>query len=196
MANLAIPSKVAMWTLAGKPGNVRSQNTYTNNSGYNLFCQENKKFLTYAKVPLGINLDYTTDAAVRKTHLVLPDRSERDIRCGELFAFGIGGGDAFLEYSHRTLGINLKWSDNPEFQWRMFSPGIAEGQPLPTGARVAISNDKVEPSADFLIYFDREPGMGDVGWTTSSTLWNQLLSAAERATIDLAKKKLMELVSG
>ena len=72
MSNLEIPEAVKMWKLGGKAGNIRSQNNYPDNSGYNLFCQSNNKYLTWKKVPLGINLDFIGDAAVKKTHFRLP----------------------------------------------------------------------------------------------------------------------------
>ena len=108
MANLEIPEKVKIWKLGGKTGNIVSQNNYFDNTGYNLFCQSNNKYLTWKKVPVGINLDFISDVAVKKTHFRLPDGQVREIKSGELVAFGIGGGEAFLKYAHRTLGINLE----------------------------------------------------------------------------------------
>jgi hypothetical protein len=186
MSDIEIPETLKVWKLGGKAGNIRSQNNYTDNSGYNLFCQSNNKYLTWKKVPAGINLDFINDAAVKKTHFRLPDGQERDILSGELLALGIGGGDPFLQYAHRTLGINLEWTKNPVFQWRIFAANGQAGIPIAADSLLAIANIKVQPSPDFMIYCDRPPGMADVGWTTTPQFWNKFGNAA----IELARKNL------
>lgn len=152
-----------------RPVNVASWNNYTDNNGAYLFCQTNEKYLTWKKVPIGINLDYIPDSNVFKTHFRLPDGSKRDILSGESVALGIGMGEAFLHYAHRTLGINLEWSESPVFEWRLF--GGTPGTPIAYDSPIAIVNDKVEPEADFLINFSRPPVMADIGWPTSPEFW-------------------------
>lgn len=193
MSNINVPENVKIWKLGGKAGNISSQNSYSNNTGYNLFCQSNSKYLTWKKVPIGINLDYISDASVKKTHFRLPDGQEREILSGELVAFGIGGGEAFLSYAHRTLGINLEWKQNPVYQWRIFGSNSQLGTPIATDSLVAIVNDKVEPQPDFMIYLDRPRGMADVGWTTSPEFFNKIGNAAEKIAIEAAKKAVMAL---
>jgi len=164
-----IPDKVVVWAFDGRPGNLKSQNNYStdhNGNGYNMHCQTNNQFLSYEKQSVGINLGYTNSAGEHKIHLRLPDGKDREILSGESVAFGIGGGDAFLKYAHRTIGINLDWAKNPVFEWRVYTRTGEKGKPLPIGEPVAVINDKVEPTADFLVYLDRPVG-GDVGWTTS-----------------------------
>ena len=195
MTNLEIPEKVKIWKFGGKSGNIVSQNNYSDNTGYNLFCQSNNKYLTWKKVPLGINLDFISDAAVKKIHFRLPDGKQRAILSGESVAFGIGGGEAFLKYAHRTLGINLEWKQDPVYQWRVFGAGSQLGTPISTDSLVAIVNDKVEPAADFLIYFDRPRGMADVGWTTSPEFFNKIVNAAEKIGIEAAKKGVAALIA-
>jgi hypothetical protein len=194
MSKVEIPESVRQWKIGGGAGNVRSQNNYTDNSGYNLFCQSNKKFLTWKKVPLGINLDFTTNAALKKTHFRLPDGKEREILSGESIAFGIGGGDAFLRYAHRDIGVNLKWSEKPVFEWRIFGSTNRTGTPIPKNALVAIVNDKVEPAPDFLIFFERPTGMADVGWTTSPQFLNSILNAIDRNKVKIAKAALIAVL--
>ena len=164
-----IPGKVLIWKLGGKAGNLKSQNRYSTDhtgNGYNMFCKTNSEYLTYKKTNVGINLGYTTNSGEHKIHFRLPDGQERDILTGEKVALGIGGGDAFLRYAHRTVGINLEWASNPAFEWRIYGATIDKGKPIPTESWVAIVNEKVEPEADFLVYLDRLAG-ADVGWTTS-----------------------------
>jgi hypothetical protein len=164
--SLVIPGPVLQWKFGEKSRNVQAQNTYRGNDGYSLFCTGNNKFLTYARTNLGINLGYIGDNSDKKIHLVLPDRQEREILTGELVGFGIGGGDAFLRYQERTVGINLEWAKNPAFEWRIFTASGEIGKPIAVGEKVAIVNVNVRPDIDFLIYFERPAG-ASIGWTTS-----------------------------
>lgn len=182
-----VPPSVLVWQFGGKPGNLTAQNQYTLNSGYNMFCQTNNKYLTYGKQPVGFNVVYTTDYRLCKTHFRLPDGQQRPILTGEPVALGIGGGDAFLYYSHRTAGINLKWSGPPKHEWRIYGPTGEQGQPIPTGSPVAVLNVNVEPGPDFLVYLDRHPGVADIGWTTSPNWWGSL----GVPLVDLVKRLLV-----
>jgi hypothetical protein len=188
MPNIEVPESVKVWKIGTGSANVKSWNHYVHNQGYNLFCRTNGKYLTWVEVPLGINLGYTNDASQQKIHFRLPDGAERDILSGESVAFGIGGGEAFLRYAHRNQGINLDWYKNPVFEWRIFGSNNQTGTPIPENSFVAIVNDKVEPSPDFLIYLNRAPGMADVGWTTSpESFVSGILNFAEKHAIDAAK---------
>jgi hypothetical protein len=164
---MEIPKEVVIWSFGGKNGNVKSQNRYTANSGYNLYCSANKEYLTYGKEPMGINIVWAGSGTDKKIHFVLPDKKEREIHTGELVAFGLGGGDAFLYYSHRSLGINLKWSNAPVFEWKIVAADGRKGVPVSEGGTYALVNVKVSPDPDFFIYLDRVPGQADIGWTTS-----------------------------
>lgn len=185
MSNIEVPASVKTWKIGTGSANVRSWNNYQNNQGYNLFCNTNGKYLTWGKVPLGINLVYVSDPNVQKTHFRLPDGQERDILSGEQVAFGIGGGEAFLRYASQSTGINLKWSSAPVFEWRIFGGDI--GKPIAENSVVALVNDKVSPAPDFLIYFERPPGMADVGWTTSPGVWDSILAVADKHKVEIAK---------
>jgi hypothetical protein len=193
MSNIEVPESVKVWKIGDGSANVRSWNNYTNNQGYNLFCQSSGQFFTYMKVPLGINLGYTSDPSVRKTHFRLPDGMERDILSGESVAFGIGGGEAFLRYAHRDVGINLKWNQEPVFEWRIFGSNNQVGTPIAESSLVAIVNDKVEPKPDFLIYFGRPPGMADVGWTTSPGFWDHVMNFADKHKAEIAQALIASL---
>jgi hypothetical protein len=160
-----IPNEVLEWKFGGKPGNVCSQNTYDTNTGYSLQCISNNEYLSWGKQNLGINLVFMTEEKDKKIHFVLPDNQEREILTGEAVALGIGGGDAFLRYAERSVGINLEWTSNPSYEWRLFDASGATGKRIATGALTAIGNANVQPTADFMIYLER-PG-ADVGWTSS-----------------------------
>lgn len=171
--DITIPEKVVQWKFSGKPGNLRSQNSYSTaggGNGYSMFCSANNRYLTYEHMNFGINIDYKTDPGEHKGHFVLPDGKEREILSGEKVAFGIGGGDAFLRYAHRTVGINLEWSGKPVFEWMILGDTVEKGKPIPTNSWCSIVNVNVERDGgqrgDFLVYLDRPDG-GDIGWVTS-----------------------------
>src|SRR4051794_35412310 len=125
-----VPPSVLVWQFGGKAGNLTAQNTYTPNSGYNMFCKSNSKYLTYATQPAGINLGYTENAAECKVHFQLPDHQQREILTGEPVALGIGGGDEWLYYSERPLGINYKWRSTPKFEHRIWGPTGESGKKI------------------------------------------------------------------
>jgi hypothetical protein len=172
-----LPSAVVQWSFAGKPGNIKSQNSYSTagaGNGYAMLCDDNKQYLTYAKTNVGINLGYKKTADDHKVHFRLPDGKARDILTGEKVALGIGGGDAFLRYAERTAGINLTWAGDPSFEWRIYDASGRKGESLRIGSPMAIINENVRPEADFLVYLDRPAG-ADIGWTTSPD-WKRKLA--------------------
>jgi hypothetical protein len=160
-----IPNEVLSWKFGGKSGNVCSQNSYETNTGYSLQCVSNNEYLSWGKQNLGINLVFMSQETDKKIHFVLPDNQERAILTGEAVAFGIGGGDSFLAYAERSVGINLEWRSEPSYEWRLFDASGEKGKLVPTGAQIAMINVNVKPEADFMIYLER-PG-ADVGWTSS-----------------------------
>src|SRR5678816_699397 len=175
-----IPPEVAIWQLGGKPTAVKSQNSYATNSGFTLYCSANKKYFTWGKEAVGINLVWAPTGADKKIHFRVPDGQERQILTGEPVAFGVGGGDAFLRYAHRTAGINLDWSKDPVFEWVFCGADGQKGVPIDGGHMYAMLNLRVEPDPDFFIYLDRVPGQADVGWTTSPNWPGKVVSAVNR----------------
>lgn len=178
--SIEIPKEVVIWKFDGKTGNVKAQNKYTTNSGYNLFCSANKEFLTYGKEPMGINIVWAKNGADKKIHFMLPDKKDRDILTGEPVAFGIGGGDAFLYYASRPTGVNLKWASGPVFEWRIIGLDGKKGVPIKEGSSYAIVNVKVNPDPDFFIYLDRISGQADIGWTTSPNWPGKILANSNK----------------
>jgi hypothetical protein len=177
---MEIPKEVVIWRFGGKTGNVKSQNHYSANTGYNLYCSPNKEYLTYGKEPMGINIVWAKSGNDKKIHLVLPDKKEREILTGEPVALGLGGGDAFLYYSSRPTGINLKWGTNPVFEWRICGADGKKGVPVTEGNFYALVNMSVKPDPDFFIYLDRIPGQADIGWTTSPNWPGKILADAPK----------------
>lgn len=160
-------------------GTLKTQPVYTTNSGVSLQNVPKKSFLTWGKQPIGINLVYQSKETDHKVHFVTPDKAVRDVLTGEPVAFGIGGGESFLYYKNRTLGINLGWSQEPDFEWRIYGASGKKGEKIEAGKTYAIMNTQVKPNADFMVFFDRPPGMCDVGWTSSPTTLGDLISVGK-----------------
>jgi hypothetical protein len=175
-----IPEEVLVWQFGSGDGSVHTQPNYEHNKGTRLKCITNDQFLTYGKQVLGVNLVWQDKPTDHKVHLVTADKKQRELLTGEPFAFGIGGGEAFLYYKSRKNGINLDWSENPHQEWRIFGPSGKKGERIMSGKNYAIVNVKVKPEPDFLIYFNREmPGVCDIGWTTSPAWLNKFIKAGK-----------------
>ena len=187
---IEVPEGVKVWQIGVDSANVQSWNNFQRNQGYRLFCRTNNKFLINTPQAMGINLGF--GEGQNELHFRLPDGAERDILSGESVALGIGLGKAFLCYSHRSIGINLDWSDAC-FQWRIFGPG-GLGTPIPEDTPVAILNDKVLPNPDFLIPFDQGPGTGAIGWTSSPGFWGQFGDLIDKHKVDIAKAAIAALI--
>ncbi len=192
MTSINVPEGVRVWTIGVDQANVRSWNNYTNNQGYNLLCGTNGRYLTYGHQTFGINLVYKPQGD-NKTHFRLPDGQEREILSGESVALGIGGSPAFLYYAERDVGINLKWSEQPKFEWRIFGADSEMGTPIPENTQVALLNDKVRPDPDFLVHFERVLGQ-DIGWTSSPGFWEHLGDVIWEEATKAALKTIKEWV--
>jgi hypothetical protein len=148
-----------------------------------LHNQTNHHYLQYKGQPPGaINLGFSDDAsaqtAAKVVHWEFLNRTGTPIKYDEPVAIRCNG--SYLYYGVRTFGINLKWSDGPNFQWRIF--GGKAGTRVRTREYLCIWNmhgERGEP----MIYFAREVG-GNVGWPSSKTLLEQGLDWAKEAVQD------------
>lgn len=173
--------------------NLRSKNSFGGpaDRNYNLFNNDERRYLQWEKQTWGINIGWTDDAtsntAIKVRRWFFDNRGPdtQPIHYGETIALGNGGDPSFLRYAERTVGINLKWSDDPVHEWRILGGRI--GAPVLTGDSVAIFN---EVANDFFIFFDRSLG-GDIGWPTSQTFGEQLSDIAKKAAMDAAKTALI-----
>lgn len=131
-----------------------------------------RKFLQHEKQNVGINLGWTDDAepetARKVSRWFLPRNgtSAKPIRYGETVALGNGRAPSYIRHQRRATGIDLDWSDNPVFEWRIL--GGEFGQPVDPSQYSAIYNEGIN---ECLIFFDRTAG-GDIGWPTSKT-WRE-----------------------
>ncbi|MDZ4755080.1 MAG: hypothetical protein SGJ11_11375 [Phycisphaerae bacterium] len=187
-----IPSAVVLWKFGGVGADLRSENNYQNNKGYRLKCTANNKYLVWDKGHLSVNLAFSNEAQ-HKYHFHLPDGKERVIRSGETVAMAIGSGEAYLYYGHQKIGINLKWSTKPVYQWRIYGADGKAGVPLKTGTTYALLNEAVEPDPDFMIHMNKYlPGIVPLGWTSTKDWLEEL---ANRVAREAAKKAVQALMT-
>jgi hypothetical protein len=141
----------------------------------------NRHFLQYKKQGTfgGINLGFSDNAepstAAKVVHWEIVNRQRTPVKYGEPVA--IRCRDGYLRYGSRTVGINLDWSDNPVFEWRLL--GGRQGTPVRTGQWLSIFNMHAQPGEP-LIYFKREVG-GNIGWPSSRTWVEQGFGWAKEA---------------
>jgi hypothetical protein len=162
----------------------------TKGKSYLLHNQTNHHYLQYKGQPwCAINLGFSDDASAGTAAKVVQwqflNQKGTPVCYGEPVA--IRCKDDYLYYGHRDCGINLKWSDGPNFQWRLF--GGKPGTRVRTRDFLCIWNmhgDVGEP----MVWFERKfPQLGgNVGWPSSKTLTEIALRWAE----DTARKVLAE----
>jgi hypothetical protein len=143
---------------------------------------KNRKFVKYLQwedQDFGINLGWTDDATdetgnkVARWFFARNGSSEQPIRFGETVAVGYGKSPSFLRYEERTTGINLGWTEEPAFEWKLL--GGPADDPVHTQEWIAIFNQK---DGECLVAFDRNVG-GDVGWPSSRRWGTQITDELE-----------------
>lgn len=136
---------------------------------YNLRNKVTHHYLQHEHQTWGINLGWTDDgsdhtgARVANWFFARRTPSDKPLFYGEEVALGNGGIPSFIRYEHRTIGVNLGWSQTPDYQWKILGGRI--GDPINTGDMVALYNEKSD-GGECLVYFDRDAG-GDIGWPSS-----------------------------
>lgn len=192
-----ISARFAQWQFGGATaGDVlplpafseRSPHTYT------LKGLPPRAYLQYESQTFGINLGWSDDASpqtaqrVRRWFVARPAGRTDAVRHGERVALAYGGEPSFLKYADREFGVNLDWSADPVYEWRIL--GGAPGTPVRTGRSVALFNQSADGGrGEFLVHFDRTVG-GDIGWPSSRT-WGEQLRAAGVDLLTAEAKKLL-----
>jgi hypothetical protein len=139
---------------------------------YTLKNQQVRKFLQHEEQTWGINLGWTDDAEpstavkVRRWFFARSGDGQGPVRYGETVALANGKDPSFIRNAHRTVGVDLDWSDTPVYEWKIL--GGEPGTEVKTDDTVALYNVH---AGECLIHFDRTRG-GDIGWPSSET-WGQ-----------------------
>lgn len=148
---------------------------------YLLKNKRNRHFLKYKKQGTfgGINLGFTDDAepatAKKSVHWEFVNKTGTAVKYNEPVALRCK--DDYLYYGSRDVGINLKWSDGPVFQWWLY--GGKSGTPVHTRDWFCLWNMHGE-IGEPMIWFERTIG-GNIGWPSSKSLLDQGLDWAKGA---------------
>jgi hypothetical protein len=169
--------------LAAAPASILPKSSFGGpaDRNYNLKSQQVRKYLQHEKQAYGINLGWTDDAEpataakVRRWFFARMGGGNAPVRYGETIALGNGGDPSFIRNAHRTVGIDLDWSDTPVYEWKILGGSV--GDAVRTGDLVAIYNVHAR---ECLIHFDRTRG-GDIGWPSSKTWGDQILDRVLKA---------------
>ena len=159
----------------------------------NLKNKAQRLFLQWEKQTFGINLGWTDDAtpdtAIRVTRwfFTKPANDSSPICYGQPIALGYGISPSYIYYAQRTVGVNLDWSKEARFDWKLLGGPI--GQEVRSGTWLALYN---ETARDCLISFDRDAG-GDIGWPSSKTWGDQIEDAVMQAIKDHWKEAVTYL---
>ncbi|WP_433295571.1 hypothetical protein ACQP2F_36155 [Actinoplanes sp. CA-030573] len=178
-----VATELKQWRIGvDRPGNVLPKRRFEDypDRSYNLKGLKPRKFLQYEEQQFGINLGWTDDAEpatarrVARWFLARPGTANGPLLYGEPVALANGKDPSFLRYKTRQFGINLDWSHDPVFEWKV--AGGKAGQPVHTADNVAIYNSRVDVEGghgDFFVHFQRQIG-ANIGWTTSPSWFDQL----------------------
>ncbi len=194
-APATLAAYLKQWKIgAGQTGPVLSKRRFTDapERSYSLKGKVPRKYLQSEKQTFGINLGWTDDAepetAARVSRWFLATRSGDDrVSYGEPVALGVGKPPSFLRYATRDYGINLEWSTEPVYEWKLL--GGAPGDPVQKGEWLAVFNTRAaggDGPGEPLIYFDRTVG-GDIGWPSSKTWGDQAIDKVVAALKGKAK---------
>ena len=137
----------------------------------------------------GINLGWTDDCKPSTAEKSQRWRIAHDGQSGQPVQYGqpvaIAWDDHYLRHGHRDIGINLKWSDKPVFEWRILGGQV--GAPVERSIKVALWNDTADEP---MIQVDRDGPGADVGWPSTRTWREQAIDFAGKEVVDAAKAYL------
>ena len=144
------------------------------NHRYDLYNLRNSEAVCYGKRRWGINLVWCDPADSDNIRFQRNGSRKGPITFEELLALHVRKGK-FLKYQGGRKGINLGWSDDPKFEWKIM--GGKAGDEVKTGITVSLFNT-VEK--DFLIYDSRSVGI-NLKWSKDEGKFNELSEAIELA---------------
>jgi hypothetical protein len=187
----ALLDELKQWKIsnAAKPNRLFPKVTFEGPAerNYTLKNKQVRKFLQHETQQFGINLGWTDDAEpataekVARWFFARNGGTDGPLTYGEMVAVGNGQKPSFIRYEERTLGINLGWSHQPVFEWRLIGGSL--GRLIDPNSYLAIYNEK---AGEFFVAFDRTVG-ADIGWPSSQTwgeqLTGELLEQAKKAAI-------------
>ncbi len=124
---------------------------------YDLVNEYAVSYLIYEEREYGINLGWgAIDEPTLSLNVVRQDASDTTpIKYGEAVALGIRDG-GYLRHGQREYGINLKWSEDPVYEWQIQGSGSSAGTDVRLGVALGLFNNSV---GDTLFYDPRRYGI-------------------------------------
>lgn len=119
----------------------------------------NGQYLRYHKTLSGVNLEFSTTRE-DDFHLA-PKSGGYPIRFTNDVAFA-GREGGWLESFPRVIGVSLRFTDTPAYEWIVY--GGTQDAAVPTGTPVSLYNRRKN---DYLIYCERTGGAADLGWAST-----------------------------
>jgi len=140
----------------------------TTSAEYDLVNEYAIKRLIYKEREYGINLDWADlDPTAPSLNVVRQGADASPIRYGELVAIRIRGG-GYLRYGERDYGINLKWSEDPVYEWQIAGSGNSAGTDVELLEAIGLFNDTI---GDTLFYDPRRYGI-NLKWLSDKGKYN------------------------
>lgn len=140
----------------------------TASAEYDLVNEYAIKRLIYQEREYGINLGWADlDPTAPALNVVRQGSDTTPIRYGELVAIRIRGG-GYLRYGQRDYGINLKWSEDPVYEWQFAGSGSSMGMDVRLGDAVGLVNNT---AGDTLFYDPRRYGI-NLKWLADKGKYN------------------------
>jgi hypothetical protein len=146
---------------------------------YELFNTTVFQVIKYKEREYGINLDWADpDQSNPSIRFQRESGTADPIRFGERFAIHVRDG-GYLRYGEREYGINLKWSDDPHYEWRIRREAADANTVVQTTDIVGLFNTIAN---DYLFYDPRRYGINlkwlrDEGKFNDVPWWENALNA-------------------
>jgi len=126
--------------------------------------------VTYGVREYGINLVWTEDLQSENVRLEVESGHGKTIRYGDKIAILVKGG-GYLHYAERPHGINLTWSKEPTFEWRV--DGGEHGTTFKSDTKFGLRN---EIANDYVVYGKRNRGINLVWFKDGPQTWDRRLA--------------------
>jgi hypothetical protein len=113
----------------------------------------------YGERPVGINLNWGLTGGATNIRFEKLEDDGRPLHYNGSVAIHIDDG-GYLHQEWRSFGVELGWSSEPVYHWRIHGPDVISGRPVRTNYEIAIYS---KPMRGWLIQREQMFGI-DLGW--------------------------------
>ncbi|WP_157519375.1 hypothetical protein [Herbidospora mongoliensis] len=167
-----------------------------NEPSYDLFNETVFQRLVYGEREYGINLVWEDpEPATPSIRFLAASGAPSAILYGERVAINVRGG-GYLRYGEREYGINLKWSDEPVYEWRLLGNPSLVNTPVDIANPVGLYNTVAN---DYVFYDPRRYGI-NLKWLRdkgkfNSKPWYESVADALTGILDELGNFVFEIVN-